>query len=84
MKYRNLGGTDIRVSEVGIGVWTVSTGGWGEVDEGRSVGLLRRAFEGGVTYFDTADTYGSGLGETLLPAAFGGMRHEVVMSPMIG
>jgi aryl-alcohol dehydrogenase-like predicted oxidoreductase len=84
MKYRNLGGTDIRVSEVGFGVWTVSTGWWGEVDEARSVGLLRRAFEKGINYFDTADTYGSGLGETLLADAFGGMRDEVVISTKIG
>ena len=84
MKYRNLGGTDIRVSEVGFGVWTVSTGWWGEVDQARSVGLLRRAFERGINYFDTADTYGSGLGETLLADAFGGMRDEVVISTKIG
>jgi aryl-alcohol dehydrogenase-like predicted oxidoreductase len=84
MKYRNLGGTDIRVSEVGFGVWTVSTGWWGEVDEVRSVDLLRKAFERGINYFDTADTYGSGLGETLLADAFGGMRDEVVISTKIG
>ncbi|MDQ5812113.1 MAG: aldo/keto reductase [Actinomycetota bacterium] len=84
MKYRNLGGTDLLVSEVGFGVWTVSTGWWGEVDEARSVGLLRRAFEKGINYFDTADTYGSGLGETLLADAFGGMRDEVVISTKIG
>ena len=84
MKYRNLCGTDIRVSEVGFGVWTVSTGWWGEVDEARSVRLLRRAFERGINYFDTADTYGSGLGETLLADAFGGMRDEVVISTKIG
>jgi aryl-alcohol dehydrogenase-like predicted oxidoreductase len=84
MKYRNLAGSDIEVSEVGFGVWTVSTGWWGEVDDERSVRLLRRAFEKGINYFDTADTYGSGLGETLLADAFGGMRDEVVISTKIG
>jgi aryl-alcohol dehydrogenase-like predicted oxidoreductase len=84
MKYRNLAGTDIEVSEVGFGVWTVSTGWWGEVNDERSVRLLRRAFEKGINYFDTADTYGSGLGETLLADAFGGMREEVVISTKIG
>jgi aryl-alcohol dehydrogenase-like predicted oxidoreductase len=84
MKYRNLGGTGIQVSEVGFGVWTVSTGWWGEVDDERSVRLLRRAFERGINYFDTADTYGSGKGETLLADAFGGMRDEVVISTKIG
>lgn len=84
MMYRNLAGTDIRVSEVGFGVWTVSTGWWGEVDERRSVELLRKAFDAGINYFDTADTYGSGLGETLLRDAFGHMRDEVVLSTKIG
>ena len=84
MRYRNLGETGIRVSEVGFGVWTVSTGWWGEVDDQRSVRLLRSAFERGINYFDTADTYGSGKGETLLAEAFGGMREEVVISTKIG
>jgi aryl-alcohol dehydrogenase-like predicted oxidoreductase len=84
MRYRNLGGTDIAVSEVGFGVWTVSTGWWGEVDDERSVRLLREAHERGINYFDTADTYGSGKGETLLADAFGHMRDEVVISTKIG
>ena len=84
MKYRNLAETDIRVSEVGFGVWTVSTGWWGEVDEKKSVELMSKAFDAGINYFDTADTYGSGLGETLLADAFGHMRDEVVLSTKIG
>ena len=84
MKYRSLGGTDISVSEVGFGVWTVSTGWWGEVVDDRSVRLLRQAHERGINYFDTADTYGSGKGETLLADAFGHMRDRVVISTKIG
>ncbi len=84
MRYRRLGDTDIKVSEVGFGVWTVSTGWWGEVDDERSVRLLRRAYEEGINYFDTADTYGSGKGETILADAFGHMRESVVISTKIG
>jgi aryl-alcohol dehydrogenase-like predicted oxidoreductase len=84
MKYRTLGDTDIAVSEVGFGVWTVSTGWWGEVDDERSVRLLSEAKESGINYFDTADTYGSGKGETLLADAFGDVRDEVVISTKIG
>jgi aryl-alcohol dehydrogenase-like predicted oxidoreductase len=84
MRYRGLGNTDIRVSEVGFGVWTVSTGWWGEVDDRRAVGLLRRALDAGINYFDTADTYGSGRGETLLAEAFRDRRDEVVISTKIG
>src|SRR4028119_766007 len=84
MKYRRLGGTEIEVSEVGFGVWTVSTGWRGEVNDERSVRLLQLAQERGINYFDTADTYGSGKGETLLADAFGHMRDEVVISTKIG
>ena len=84
MRYRSLGKTGVQVSEVGFGVWTLSTGWWGEVDDERSVRLLRLAFEKGIDYFDTADTYGSGKGETLLADAFGGMREEIVISTKIG
>jgi aryl-alcohol dehydrogenase-like predicted oxidoreductase len=84
MKYRTLGDTDIAVSEVGFGVWTVSTGWWGEVDDEKSVRLLREAKERGINYFDTADTYGSGKGETILADAFGHVRDEVVISTKIG
>ena len=84
MKYRKLGGTDIEVSEVGFGVWTVSTGWWGEVVDENSVRIMRQAHERGINYFDTADTYGSGKGETLLADAFGHMRDEIVISTKIG
>jgi aryl-alcohol dehydrogenase-like predicted oxidoreductase len=84
MRYRNLGDTDIAVSEVGFGVWTVSTGWWGEVIDERSVRLMRQAHERGINYFDTADTYGSGKGETLMADAFGHMREDVVISTKIG
>src|SRR5215213_10101031 len=84
MRYRRLGDTDVSISEVGFGVWTVSTGWWGEVNEARSVRLLKEARERGINYFDTADTYGSGKGETLLADAFGHMRDEVVISTKIG
>ncbi len=84
MRYRNLAGTDIAVSEVGFGVWTISTGWWGEVDDAKSIKLLHSALDKGINYFDTADTYGSGKGETILADAFGGMRDEVVISTKIG
>ncbi|CAN5148583.1 aldo/keto reductase [soil metagenome] len=84
MKYRRLGDTEISISEVGFGVWTVSTGWWGEVDDKRSIRIMRQAHERGINYFDTADTYGSGKGETLLADAFGHMRESIVISTKIG
>jgi aryl-alcohol dehydrogenase-like predicted oxidoreductase len=84
MKYRRFGNTDLTASEVGFGVWTVSTAWWGITEEAVGVRLLRRAFDLGVTYFDTADTYGNGLGETILVKALKGKRDQMVISTKVG
>jgi len=84
MRYRTIPRTDIRVSEVGFGVWTVSTTWWGVADEALRVRLLQRALELGITFFDTADTYGNGLGETILAQALGQQRDEIVIGTKVG
>jgi len=84
MQYRNFGTTDLRASVVGFGVWTVSTRMWGVTDEAVRLRLLRRAFEMGVTFFDTADVYGDGTGETILKEALGGHRDEMTVATKFG
>jgi aryl-alcohol dehydrogenase-like predicted oxidoreductase len=84
MRYRTLPRTDISVSEVGFGVWTLATGWWGEKDDREAVELLRAALDRGITLFDTADSYGNGRGETLLAQAFEGRRDDVVYSTKVG
>ena len=80
MKYRPLAKTGLQVSEVGFGVWTVGTTWWGIRDEATGIRLLQRAFDAGVTLFDTADTYGNGYGEEILAKALGPHRHELVIA----
>ena len=84
MKYRQLGPTGLTVSEVAFGVWTVSTGWWGKVDKPDAIRLLRDALEAGVTFFDTADTYGDGYGEEIVREALGAHRHEIVLGTKFG
>ena len=86
MKYRTFPGTDVRVSEVGFGTWTLSTGWWGEKSDAEAVALLRRAYdEHGVTFFDAADSYGNGRAERQLAEAFGDTpRDRVVLATKIG
>jgi len=85
MKYRTFPGTLIRVSEVGFGTWTLSTGWWGDRSDEDAVAMLRRARDDfGVTFFDAADTYGNGRAERQLAAAFRGRRHEVVLATKVG
>jgi aryl-alcohol dehydrogenase-like predicted oxidoreductase len=85
MRYRLFPGTGIKVSEIGFGTWTLSTGWWGKKTDEEAVALLRAAKdEYGVSFFDTADTYGNGRGERQLAEAFRGNRADVVYSTKIG
>ena len=85
MRYRLFPGTDLRVSEVGFGTWTLSTGWWGEKTDEEAVEMLRSAHRDyGINFFDTADTYGNGRGERQLAEAFRGSRSDVVYSTKIG
>lgn len=79
MKYRSFGNSGFDVSAVGFGMWTVSTGWWGIDDDDVARKLTRRAYDLGVTFFDTADTYGNGKGETLLREALGEVRDKIVI-----
>jgi aryl-alcohol dehydrogenase-like predicted oxidoreductase len=84
MNYRTCRGTDLRVSEVGFGLWTVSTGWWGTYSDDDAVALMRRALELGITLFDAADTYGNGRSEELIAKAFAGRRDEIVIATKVG
>ena len=79
MRYRTIAGTDVKVSEVGFGVWTVASGWWGEYSDDEATTLLRQAVDHGITFFDTADTYGNGRGETALGLAFPGAEREKIV-----
>ena len=85
MKHRTFPGTSIRVSEVGFGTWTISTGWWGEKTDAEAVAMLRRALDDhGVTFFDAADAYGNGRSERQIAEAFRGRRSEVVIATKVG
>ena len=84
MKHRTIGSTDVTVSEIGFGVWTVSTSWWGLTDEAFGIRLLQEAFDLGITFFDTADTYGNGLGETILAKALGDRRDRITIGTKFG
>ena len=66
MRYRKLNGTDLNLSELGFGTWTVSTGWWGNYTDAQAQDLIRAAIAQGINYIDTADAYGNGRGESIL------------------
>jgi aryl-alcohol dehydrogenase-like predicted oxidoreductase len=84
MRFRTYKNTDLRVSEVGFGLWTISTGWWGNFTEGEAIALMHKAFDLGVTLFDAADTYGNGLSEELIAKAFPKQRDEIVIATKVG
>ncbi len=84
MRYRKLGDSEISLSEVGFGVWTVSAGWWGDFTDDEAIALLRAAYDRGVTFFDAADSYGNGRAEELLGRAFEGMRDRIVIGSKFG
>lgn len=58
--------------------------GWGPVDDEESVRALRRAADLGVTFFDTADSYGAGHAERVLARALGDRRDGLVWATKWG
>jgi aryl-alcohol dehydrogenase-like predicted oxidoreductase len=80
MRYVPFGTTDLQVSQLGFGVWTVGTTWWGISDKQVGLDLLRRAYDLGVTFFDTADTYGDGFGEEIVAEALGDVRDRIVIA----
>ena len=84
MRSRAVGTTDVMVSEIGFGVWTVATTWWGVHEEAVGVRLLQEAYDLGITFFDTADAYGNGLGETILAKALGDRRDRITIGTKFG
>jgi aryl-alcohol dehydrogenase-like predicted oxidoreductase len=84
MRFRTYKNTDLRVSEVGFGLWTISTGWWGQFTEGEAIALMHKAFDLGITLYDAADTYGNGLSEELIAKAFPKQRDEIVIATKVG
>ena len=92
MHYGKLGNTGITVSEIGFGGWAIGGAaeasgtplGWGRTNDDESLAAIRRARELGVTFFDTADSYGFGRSESLLGIVLSRRREEVVIATKVG
>ena len=92
MHYRKLGNTGISVSEIGFGGWAIggladAAGtplGWGRTSDDESLAAIRRARELGVTFFDTADSYGFGRSESLMGIVLSRHRNDVVIATKVG
>ena len=88
MKYRVLGKTGPKVSEIGFGAWAIGGNAhgnsYGPTDDKQSIAAIRKAIELGCNFFDTADVYGHGHSEELLGQALVGHRAEVIIATKVG
>jgi len=63
MKYRQLGDSDLQISEISLGSWLTYSGG---IEQERAEACVNKAFEVGINLIDTANVYGKGASETFL------------------
>ncbi|MGN8113608.1 aldo/keto reductase [Labrys sp. 22185] len=85
MEYRQLGGSGFKVPALSLGTGTFGGGGdffkaWGTTDSEGARRLLDICIDAGVTMFDSADIYSSGLAEEILGKAIAGRRDQVIIS----
>ena len=92
MKYRKIGKTDVEVSEISLGCWTLGglnwvdgvQNGWANVDENEVAEAVNYAIEQGVTHFDNADVYGNGRAERMLARILGDRTNRFIISTKVG
>ncbi len=92
MQYRPLGRSDLQVSEISLGCWTLGglnwidgvPNGWANVDEDEAIRAVHAALDAGVNHFDNADCYGNGRAERLLARALGPRRQDVLIASKVG
>jgi aryl-alcohol dehydrogenase-like predicted oxidoreductase len=81
MQYRRFGNSDLVVSEVGLGTWTLVSDWWGKSDDPQD--MIRAALDAGITFIDTAPVYGDGgAGETILRDL--AARDDIVITTKVG
>lgn len=80
MIYNPFGKTKLQVSDVGFGAWAIGGAGWGaEPDDENAAAALKEAWDSGVNFYDTCDSYGNGHSEVLVGEFLKPMRKEAVI-----
>ena len=83
MEYRQFGGTELKVSPMGLGCMSMS-GVYGPADDNESIATLRHAFDLGINFLDTSASYGSGHNHELIAKALKGRRERIVIHSKSG
>lgn len=83
MKYRELGRTGWKISEIGFGAWAIG-GAWGQVSDEESLAALNQAVDSGINFLDTADVYGAGRSERLIAQLKKSRKEEIIVATKAG
>jgi len=84
MKYRILGKTDFKISEVSLGTWQLG-GKWGEeYDPKKAIEILEKAIESGINFIDTADVYNDGQSEVSIGEYLKKISARVYVATKVG
>jgi aryl-alcohol dehydrogenase-like predicted oxidoreductase len=83
MKYRSLGRTGWKISEISFGAWAIG-GAWGDVSDADSMAALNAAVDSGVNFIDTADVYGMGRSEKLIAQLKRDRKEEIIVATKAG
>ena len=76
--------TELRLSRVGLGCWTIGREFWGDDhDDGRAIRTIHAALDAGINWLDTAPLYGRGHADGLVRRALQG-RPDVVVATKVG
>ncbi len=83
MRYRLLGRTGWKISEISFGAWAIGAD-WGRLDDRDSMAALHTAIDFGVNFIDTADVYGMGHSERLIAQLKRERRQEIIVATKAG
>lgn len=84
MLTREIGGTGIKASAVGLGTWAIGGWMWGGTDDAAAEDAIRAGLDAGITLIDTAPAYGLGHAEEVVGRAIMGRRDQVVLATKCG
>ena len=84
MKKRELGNSGLEVSALGVGCMGLSFGYGPAAEKAEAIKVIRAAYDGGVTFFDTAEAYGPFTNEELVGEALASVRDKVVIATKFG
>ena len=84
MQKRKLGKSDLEVSALGFGCMGLSFGFGPATEKSEAIKVIRAAYDGGVTFFDTAEAYGPFTNEVVVGEALAPFRDKVVISTKFG